>query len=278
MDQPNTQSAHDVCALPLVRRLAAMLDRDPEVIVAGDPLPPAWHAILFNQPTRQSELRRDGAAELGVSLPDIGLPRLMLAGRQQQFLADIPVGVQVSRRSRASEATLKQGKSGQFALVGVEHHIFVEDASEPAIIDVQQYVLRPAVTPSQVSVPAQAPAVIADLDPRAAASRILTPDERLLFRYSAITDNPHRIHYDREYTRTVEGYPDLVVNGTIPLMFLLELLGQLTRERPKLIEARNVAPMFCNHPLRLSVQREAATWRLWAQDAAGQLTFEARVR
>ena len=84
--------AHDVCALPLAHRLAALLDRDPDDLREGDPLPCGWHAMLFNAPTRQSDLRADGAADLGVTLPDIGLPRLMLGGRQNQFRGIIPIG------------------------------------------------------------------------------------------------------------------------------------------------------------------------------------------
>ena len=87
----------DVCALPLVQRLAATLDLDPSRYRSGDPLPRGWHVCLFTVPTRQSELRPDGAGHLGVSLPDMGLPRLMIGGRRIRFLGDIPIGSAVRR-------------------------------------------------------------------------------------------------------------------------------------------------------------------------------------
>jgi 3-methylfumaryl-CoA hydratase len=123
--------AFDVCALPLARRMAALLDRDGAVLREGDPLPRGWHAMLFNAPTPQAQLRTDGAADLGVALPDIGLPRLMMGGRRNRFSGDIPIGAYVRRESRAGEVQIKQGRSGRFALVEVEHRVFVDGTREP---------------------------------------------------------------------------------------------------------------------------------------------------
>ena len=272
--------AHDRCALPLVRRLAAMLDRDPQALREGDPLPRGWHTALFNAPTRQSQLRADGAAGLGVDLPDLGLPRLMLAGRQNQFHGDIPIGARLRRETRQGEVQLKQGRSGRFALVKVEHRIFVEGANEHAVTEQLDYVLREAVSAAPAS-PAASPATSsraapATAAPAADAARVLIPDERMLFRYSAITDNPHRIHYDQPYAIGVEGYPALVVNGSIPALFLLELWRAQTGREPATFASRNVAPMFCRHALQLRVRQEEIDWHLWATDDAGQLAFDAR--
>ena len=118
-------TAHDLCALPLVRRLAAMLDRDPSTLRDGNLLPRGWHPLLFNAPTLQAQLRADGAAQLGMPLPDLGLPRLMLGGRQTGFTGDIPIGAHVRRETRRGDVRIKQGRSGRFALVKVEHRIFV---------------------------------------------------------------------------------------------------------------------------------------------------------
>lgn len=281
-DQPIVQT-DDICALPLVRRLAAMLDRDPSEFREGEPLPRGWHVILFNLPTKQSHLRHDGSGELGVPLPDIGLPRLMIAGRQQHFRDEIPIGARVIRRSQADEVVMKTGRSGRFALVSVEHQISVAGRSEPAIIERQQYVLRAAESPepqgnvAQPQTPSDAGSAAALPDIEAESVRTLIPDERLLFRYSSLTDNPHRIHYDRDYARTHERYPDLVVNGTLPLMFLLEMLPPSSRATLQLLKSRNVSPMFCNQALQLCARPEEAGWRLWAQDTSGRLTFEAQV-
>ena len=100
----------------------------------------------------------------------------------------------------------------------------------------------------------------------------------MLFRYSAITDNPHRIHYDQPYASGTEGYPALVVNGSLPLMFLLEMHRAAAGREVRTLETRNLAPMFCGRALLLSVAREGTAWRLWAEDEAGRVTFEARAQ
>ena len=278
-DNDSVIVADDVCALALVRRLAAMLDRDPASLDEGDALPRGWHPTMFNPPTRQSQLRHDGAADLGVKLPDIGLPRLMLGGRQNRFLADIPIGARVRRESRQGGVQMKQGRSGRFALVKVEHRIFVAGSSEPALIEVQDYVLREAAAAATTpaAVPAATPAAAAVAAEVPEATRVLLPDQQLLFRFSAITDNPHRIHYDQPYATAVEGYPALVVNGSIPGMFLLELFRASVGREPAALASRNLAPMFCGQPLHLNLRQDGAAWRLWAQDAQGNTCYDARV-
>lgn len=282
--------AHDVCALPLVRRLAAMLDRDPDAQREGDLLPRGWHAAFFNVPVRQSQLRADGIAGLGVGLPGLGLPRLMLAGRRNQFHSDLPIGARLRRETQQGEVQLKQGRSGRFALVKVEHRIFVEGVNEHAITEQLDYVLREAVNAAPailaiLATSATSPEPAPDPEtqaakaalPKADTSRTLIPDERLLFRYSAITDNPHRIHYDLPYATGAEGYPALVVNGSIPALFLLELWRAHTGREPASFTSRNVAPMFCGRALHLQVCRDETDWHLSATDDAGQLAFDARV-
>ena len=265
-------TAHDVCALPLVRRLAAMLDRDPAVLHEGDPLPRGWHPLLFNAPTPQSQLRADGAGNLGITLPDLGLPRLMLGGRQNRFTGDIPIGARVFRETRQGEVQIKAGRSGRFALVKVQHRIFVAGGHDPVLTEQQDYILREAASPTG------APSSVANVPSTATplASRTLVPDERLLFRYSAITDNPHRIHYDRAYAMNDEGYPALVVNGSIPTMFLLEMFRATAGREPIVLTSRNMAAMFCGQRLHLCIGRDDTGWRLWAHDDHHQITFDAR--
>ena len=284
--------AEDVCALPLARRLAALLDRDPAQLREGQPLPRGWHVMLFNLPTRQSQLRADGAAHLGVTLPDIGLPRLMMGGRQIRFTGDLPLGAHVRRETRQGEVQLKNGRSGRFALVKVEHSIFVEGTDRAAVVETTDYVLREANPPSAPATVAPAAAAAAanatatatatvapqtgTPNPTPDAVRTITPDERTLFRYSAITDNPHRIHYDLAYATGTEGYPALVVNGSIPAMFLLELFRATAGREPQTFASRNVAPMFCGQALTLCAKAEGSDWHLWAQDPRGSTTFDAR--
>ena len=269
--------AEDVCALPLVRRLAAMLDRDPATLVDGDAMPRGWHVTLFNPPTPQSHLRADGAAGLGVDLPDIGLPRLMLGGRSVRFAGDIPIGAHVRRETRQGGVRMKEGRSGRFALVNVEHRIFTEGASEAVLVESNDYVLREAG--GAASAPADVPpAAPVTPHPTPDATLTILPDERLLFRYSAITDNPHRIHFDAPYATGAEAYPALVVNGSIPAMFLLEMFRSSAGREPALFESRNVAPMYCGRRLHLYVRRQDDAWRLWAEDDAGRATFEAQAQ
>lgn len=275
-NENQAEFAADVCAMPLARRLAAMLDRDPLGLRDGDPLPRGWHVMLFNAPTVQSQLRQDGAASLGVTLPDLGLPRLMLGGRHMRFSGDIPIGARVRRESRQGEVQLKEGRAGRFALVKVEHCIFVEDAMQAAVVENSDYVLREASVAAAGAAARPAPAAAALQPPTPSAVRTIVPDERLLFRYSAITDNPHRVHYDQPYATGVEGYPALVVNGSIPAMFLLELFRSRARREPASFASRNLAPMYCGRPLALNALDEGASWRLWAQDERGTITFDAR--
>ena len=259
----------DVCALPLVRRMAALLDRNPADIAEGDPLPRGWHVAMFNPPTRQSDLRPDGAAHLGVILPDLGLPRLMMGGRRIDFLGDIPVGARVRRTSMAGLVTAKTGRSGRFALVEVEHHITLYGDDAPVLIETNSYVLREAG-----GAPVSAPVPIAI--PRADVMRTIVPDEPLLFRYSAITDNPHRIHYDLPYARS-EGYSTLLVNGTIPTMLLLEMFRGHAGGEPAGLHSRNLVPIACGAPLTLTITKNDDDWTIRAHGAAGEVALEARV-
>ncbi len=278
---PPPRVTRDHCTLPLVWRLAAMLDRDPLALRDGDPLPRGWHPLLFNAPTRQSMLRADGAGDLGVTLPDLGLPRLMLGGRQTDYFGDIPIGARVRRETRLGSVQPKSGRSGRFAIVRVVHRIFVEDAADAVLEERQDYILREAggATGAANAPPAAAVAATDSATAPGARRRVLVPDEPLLFRYSSITDNPHRIHYDAPYARGVEGYPALVVNGSIPAMFLLEMFREAAGREPCAVESRNVAPMYCGVPLTLDVQpQDGDTWSMRASDPAGATTFEASVR
>ena len=267
--------AEEVCALPLVRRMAALLDRDPGSFAVGDLLPRGWHVALFNPPTRQSQLRADGAAHLGVTLPDTGMPRLMMGGRRIDFIGDIPIGARVRRTSRAGAVTTKNGRSGHFALVDVEHRITVEDDEAPVLIETTSYVLREEVGRGHPKPPLMAKSAI----PPADFSHTFLPDETMLFRYSAITDNPHRIHYDLRYAQS-EGYPALVVNGSLPTMLLLEMFRTRAGGEPAAWRSRNLAPIFCGAPLTLTqtqmLSREGEHWTMRAHGPMGEVALEAQ--
>lgn len=279
MNDAHAERMEDVCVLPLVQRVAATFDLDPRRFKDGDPLPRGWHVCLFTVPTRQSELRPDGTASLGVTLPDVGLPRLMIGGRRIRFMGDIPIGSAVRRESRRKAVISKEGRSGRFVIVTIQHDVYVQGESRAAIEEEQDYLMREAIDATPATPEASAPKrERAEAPSRApAVSRTVVPDETLLFRYSAITFNPHRIHYDQPYATGHEGYPALVVNGGIPSLLLLELFRSAARREPASVTVRNVAPLFCRQPLHLHGVQDGAVWRMWAEDHDKRLALEASI-
>lgn len=273
MADDRVEEAEDRCVLPQVRRMAALLDAEPRRWHEGDRLPRGWHVMLFNPDTPQAQLRPDGAAGLGVTLPDVGLPRLMLGGKRTRYEGDIPIGAKVRRISRLASVVPKEGRSGRFVIVTVRHDIHVDGEARPAIVEAQDYIMREAAAEDGTAAYA-ARASAAPASPT--VKRVVTPDEALLFRYSAITSNPHRIHYDHPYATAREGYPALVVNGGLPSLMLIELFKREAERDPLSVTARNVSPLFCNRPMTLHAQ-QATPWRLWAQDDAQRLAIEAQV-
>jgi 3-methylfumaryl-CoA hydratase len=264
--------AEDVCALKPVRRLAALLDRDPARLREGDALPVGWHAVLFTPEPPQSALGPDGHPSGGDDLPPPPLPRRMLGGRRTRFPAPLRIGAAVRRISEVTEFAEKQGRSGRLVLVTLRHTIAEADAPAAAVIEEQDIVYREAGTAGTP------PAAATPPPPAAAHSRAFTPDPVLLFRYSAVTFNAHRIHYDRPYATGREGYPDLVVNGGLTALLLLELYKDATGRAPVEMTARNRRPLFCGRPARLCAAPADDGWALWAEDAEGAVALEATAR
>jgi 3-methylfumaryl-CoA hydratase len=268
------EEADDVCALPLVRRLGATLDIDPGRWREGDPLPRGWHLAFFTVDTRQSQLRPDGVAGLGVRLPDIGLPRIMVAGRRIRFNGDISIGSHLRRVSRLLSVVPKEGRSGRFALTTAQHEIFAGDSRVPAVVELMDHVMREPAAPAPSGEAAEAIPPHGPAMPAPERRRVVTPDETLLFRVSAIMFNPHRIHYDLPYATGKEGYPALVVNGSVSSLLLLEFFRTEAGREPESIALRNVGPAFCGRPLRLNAIPGDKEWRVWADDEDGRVAVE----
>ena len=244
--------------------LSATLDRDDPEPKPGDPLPPLWHWLFFLDRHRQSELGPDGHARRGGLLPPIPLPRRMWAGSRFEFRHPLLVGDQITRETRVIDIQEKSGRSGPLVFVVVRHEI--STAEGLAIVEEHDIVYRehgPA-----------APAQPAPAD--AAWERTIQPDDVLLFRYSALTFNGHRIHYDRRYATEVEGYPGLVVHGPLIATLLMDLLR---RNQPETNVARfsfrAVSPLFDTGPFVVCGKPEGKTIALWAKDAAGNLAMSA---
>ena len=267
-----SETLTDTIAPTPVVALMATLDHPAAPVDLGSALPPLWHWLYFLPMHRQSEVGADGHAKRGGFLPPVPLPRRMWAGSQLEFRTPVRVGDRVARTSTLDDVTVKGGRTGQLVFVKVRHELRCNDAADAALVEFHDIVYREAQRADDV---APAP-LAAPLD--AAWQRQIVPDDVLLFRYSALTFNGHRIHYDRRYVTDVEGYPGLVVHGPLIATLLLDLLR---RERPDAEVAsfrlKAVRPTFDLHPFRVNGQPQAdgKTVRLWASDHEGWLTMDA---
>lgn len=256
-----------VAAVP-VTAMAATLDRDDPPAEQGTALPPLWHWMLFNPAARQSVLGPDGHPARGEFLPPVQLPRRMWAGGRLNFVRPLRVGELATKTSRIAEISAKSGRSGELVFVTVQHEIAV--GQEVALTEEHDIVYREAARPGPVAPPAQA----APSD--AAFARTIVPDPVLLFRYSALTFNGHRIHYDRSYVTGVEGYPGLIVHGPLIATLLLDLLRRnLPAANVRSFSFRAVRPLFDIAPFAVCGRPEAdGRVALWARDHSGALAME----
>jgi 3-methylfumaryl-CoA hydratase len=267
-----TESVRDTVGATPVIALHATLDDAPLPVPDGTVLPPLWHWLYFLPAHRQSDLGPDGHGKRGGFLPPVPLPRRMWAGGQLAFRTPIRVGDHVERTSTIEDVKTKTGRTGALVFVKVRHDVLVDGASEPVLVERHDIVYRDA---KRADDPEPAPRKAPD---GAVWTRQIVPDDVLLFRYSALTFNGHRIHYDRRYATGVEGYPGLIVHGPLIATLLIDLIR---RERPSATVAtfdfRAVRPTFDLHPFRVSAvpQADGRTIRLWAEDHEGWLTMEA---
>ena len=266
-----TESLHDTATLAPLCALSATLDREASGIAPGWALPPCWHWLYFLPMHRQSELGPDGHAQRGGFLPPVPLPRRMWAGSRIDFVAPLRAGQAIARHSRIADVRLKEGRQGPLVFVHVHHDI---DADGQHVIheehDIVYRDLAPAGTPAQTR--ASAPAL-----PAAEWRRTVRPDDVLLFRYSALTFNGHRIHYDRRYVTEVEGYPGLIVHGPLIATLLLDLLRrQLPTAQVRHFSFKAMKPIFDTAPFRVCGRLENdKTVKLWAVTPEGHLAMDA---
>jgi 3-methylfumaryl-CoA hydratase len=259
-----------VTAAPL-NAWAAMLDRDDAEVLAGDDVPPLAHWLYFLPAARQSQIGPDGHPLRGAFLPPIPLPRRMWAGGRLTFHHALQVGDEITRTSHIASVDAKSGRSGALAFVTVRHE--VTDARGLAITEEHDIVYRDA---PRADAPTAAAAQPARTDE--AFSRRIVPDPVLLFRFSALTFNGHRIHYDRSYVTEVEGYPGLIVHGPLIATLLMDLLR---RQRPQARIQRFAftarSPLFDLHPFEVCGHLDPGERRveLWARNHQGALAMQA---
>ena len=262
----------DVVTPTPVAALAATLDRDPVPPAPGDAVPPLWHWLYFLPLARQSQIGPDGHPRRGGFLPPVPLPRRMWAGSQFTFAAPLRVGDRVVRTSTIAEVTEKAGRNGPLVFVRVRHEVAREGEAAIAITEFHDIVYRDLPAPGEPAAPPR-PAPI-----QFRWERRWTPDDVLLFRYSALTFNGHRIHYDRRYVTEVEGYPGLVVHGPLIATMLLELLRDAAPgARVATFEFRAMRPTFDLAPflVRGEPAADGRSVHLWAQALDGALAMDA---
>ena len=264
-----TESHQDVATLVPLRALSATLDCDGPALQPGDEVPPCWHWLYFLPLHRQSELGSDGHARRGGFLPPVPLPRRMWAVSRFEFAAPLRAGQSISRSSRIADVRMKEGRTGPLVFVKVEHDIRAEE--QVAIREEHDIVYRDLPQPGEA-----APAgVVAPQN--ASWTREVHPDYVLLFRYSALTFNGHRIHYDRRYVTEVEGYPGLIVHGPLIATLLLDLLRrQLPGARVAGFAFKAMQPIYDTAPFRVCGRRDSEkSVRLWAVTPEGHLAMDA---
>ena len=249
-----TETRHDVIGAERAVALRATLDTGEASLANGDALPPLWHWLYFWDIAPRSGLGRDGHPALGEFLPPVGPARRMWAGSRVSFPGVLRLGVPASRVSTIESVTEKVGRSGRLVFVTVRHEITGSDGL--AIVDAHDIVYREE-TGEDTGVTASArPGEPAPDD--GAWTEAVEPDPTLLFRYSALTFNGHRIHYDRDYARDIEGYDGLVVHGPLLATLMVGLTGRSwPARRISGFEFRGHRPIFdtenftvCGRPAR----------------------------
>ena len=264
-----TETRVDQVTAAPIAAMSATLDREDAEPKPGTDVPPLWHWMYFMSLARQSDIGPDGHAMRGGFLPPVPLPRRMFAGGRLEFHHPLKVGDEIRRTSRIVDVSGKEGRSGTLVFVTVRHEF--ANARGIALTEEHDIVYRENPRPdAPVSKPQPAPA-------GETFSREIVPDPVLLFRYSALTFNGHRIHYDRSYVTGVEGYPGLIVHGPLIATLLVDLLRRnLPQALVRRFSFRAMRPLFdINRFTVCGRLDEKGHVALWARDHEGWLAMEA---
>ncbi|MBV8850711.1 MAG: MaoC family dehydratase N-terminal domain-containing protein [Methylobacteriaceae bacterium] len=265
-----TTSASDVITPRLAEELRVTLDRDGPPPRAGDPCPLAIHWCLAPPMVPQSRLGPDGHPARGDFLPPVPLPRRMWAAGRLEFFDALRVGDAVERHSKIGDVNVKEGRSGRLCFVAVDHELSTPRGL--ALKERHDIVYRDA--PSADAKPS---APVGEEAPRKAQwSETKVADAVMLFRYSALTFNGHRIHYDRQYVTEVEGYPGLIVHGPLQATLLIEYAATIRGAGPKTFSFRALNPLFDGQQFTLNAAESAGGLDLWIAGPGGRATMAAK--
>ena len=246
----------------------AVLDTGELPVKTGDPAPSGIHWMLARSTTPQSELGTDGLGLRGSFIPPVSLPRRMWAGSDIEFLNPLKVGEMVERRSSFDSVFHKQGRTGNLVFVKIKHDYSIQQ--ELCIREIQTLVYREPAKPGDPEPDLQT------IPYKPLWERSLVPDSVLLFRYSALTFNGHRIHYDRSYCVEQEGYPGLVVHGPFQATLLIDLCRRNKPEVPlKHFKFRAMNPVFEGEKIHICGKENVGTGNLWIRGSRDELAMKA---
>ena len=266
-----TQATEDLVAPFPVRALAATFDSGDPDPRNGDPLPPLWHWLYFLDAAPQSRIGADGHAERGDFLPPVPLPRRMWAGSRFSFDGEpVRVGETIGRTSEIKAVEPKSGSTGVMVFVTVKHTI--SGPRGVSLVEEHDIVYREAAKPGEKPKdPKPAPA-------DTTWTRKIVPDPVLLFRFSALTFNGHRIHYDQPYVTGAEGYPGLIVHGPLLGLLQIELARRAQPDKvAKSFEFRALSPVFSGPAFSVLARREAdRSITTWIADPKGGLAQQGK--
>lgn len=255
---------HDAVSPDVIGRFAAAIDRP---MPADGTVPPMWHYGLFLNDVATAQLGSDGHPPRGGAMPPVRLPRRMFAGSEMTFHAPIRIGIAATCVSEVVSVDRRKGSRGDLVLVRVADTVSQDGA--PCIEEVRTIVYLDAGQP----VPPVVPDASLSSGPH---DEIWTPDSVALFRFSAVTFNAHRIHYDRPYAQDVEGYPDLVVHGPFTAVRLCDFAGRLKEKPLRSFSFRGEAATFCGQPVKLSLVENGDSFRIAAIRCDGKTAMSSK--
>ena len=251
----------------LVRKFRAMFDEEPGAPQPGDPAPQMIHLCLAQPVALTQALGADGHPARGGFLPPVPLPRRMWAGGHMTFHSDPRIGEMVRRQSLIESVEVKEGRTGTLCFVTVQHEV---TADGRAVLSEKQDIVYRGLEGGSTKA--------AEAVPPGAHRREMVASPPLLFRYSALTFNGHRIHYDHPYVTQVEGYPGLVVHGPLQVNLLLRFATELRGKPPAFFAFRGLSPLFDNAPFFVNADETETGLKLWTSRADGPVAMSAEAR